>query len=98
LKLVFDTLIYNGIATTTPKTTLQYEWDTNKNGTLKELELDIRIKNTRRVSAEYEAKKNQTKITDKARESGEKSTVKITKPGIALLSVFTQEGVLGVQF
>ncbi len=97
LKIVFNTMIYNGIATTTPKTTLEYEWEM-KNGTLKELEQDVRIKNTRRVSAEYNAKKNQTKIIDKVKEEGEKSTTKITKPGMAILSVSTQEGVIGVQF
>ena len=65
---------------------------------LKELEQDVRIKNTRRVSAEYEAKKNQTKITDKVKEDGEKSVTKNTKPGIVILTISTQGGVVGVQY
>jgi hypothetical protein len=97
LKLVFDTLIYNGIATTTPKTTLEYEWEMKK-GTLKELKQDIRIKNTRRVSAEYEAKKNETKIADKIKEDGEKSTRKITKPGIVPLVLSTHGGGVEVTY
>lgn len=98
LKIVFDTLIYNGVATTTPKTTLEYEWEVNKNGTFKELEQDVRIKNTRRVSAEYEAKKNETKITDRVKEDGEKSTVKITKQGIVSLSLSTRKGAVMVTY
>ena len=97
LKIVFDTLIYNGVATTTPKTTLEYEWEL-KNGTIKELKQDVRIKNTRRVSAEYELKKNETKITDKVREDGEKSTTKSTKLGIVPIVLSTQNGVIAITY
>ncbi len=106
LKIVFDTLIYNGVATTTPKTTLEYEWELKKDGTLKELEQNIRIKNTRRVSAEYNAKKNRTKIVDKTKDEGkeegenddEKSAVKITRAGVVSLVLSTRNGVISVTY
>jgi hypothetical protein len=96
LKIVFDTLIYNGAATTTPKTTLEYKWELKNDGTLKELEQDVRIKHARRVTADYESKKNETEIIDRVKEDGEKSIVKSIKPGIALLMVSSQEGALEI--
>jgi hypothetical protein len=98
LKVVFEKLIYNGTVKNIPKTTLEYEWELNKNGTIKELEQDVVIKNTRRVSAEYESKKNETKITDKEKEKGEKSNVKSRKLGVVLFTISTQDGVVGVQY
>jgi parallel beta-helix repeat protein len=98
LKVVFEKLIYNDIVKNIPKTTLEYEWELNKNGTIKELEQDVVIKNTRRVSAEYESKKNETKITDKEKEEGEKSNIKTKKPGVVLFTISTQNGVVGVQY
>ena len=98
LKVTFDTLIYNGIATTIPKTTLEYEWDIKKDGTLKSLSQDIRVKNTRRVTADYAQNKNETKIVDKEREEGEKSTVKSTKQGVILLKFSTDKGVAKIDY
>jgi len=69
-----------------------------KDGTLKELEQDVRIKNTRRISAEYNAKKNRTKIVDRTKEDGEKSVVKITRSGIVPLMLSTKNGLISVTY
>jgi hypothetical protein len=105
LKVTFDTLIYNGIATTIPKTTLEYEWDIKKGGILKSLSQDIQLKNTRDISAEYEAKKNETKIEDKYKEKerkndedDEKDETKIIKKGIVLLKFSTDKGVVKIDY
>jgi hypothetical protein len=102
LKIVFDTLIYNGHVTTTLKTTLEYEWELKKDGTLKELEQNIHIKNTRHISAEYDAKKNRTKIVDTMKggeeDDDEKSAVKITKLGIVPIVLATQKGLVEVTY
>lgn len=98
LSVVFDTLIYNGVATMTPKTTLEYKWGLKNDGTLKELKQDIRIKHTRRVSADYQSKENETKIIDKAKEDGGKSVTKSTRLGIMVLTTSTQDGAVEVQY
>jgi hypothetical protein len=105
LKVTFDTLIYNGIATKIPQTTLEYMWEIKKDGTLKSLSQDIQIKNTRDISAEYESKKNETKIEDKYKgkerkddEEDEKETAKITKKGMVLLKFSTDKGVVKIDY
>jgi hypothetical protein len=103
LKVTFDTLIYNGIATKIPQTTLEYDWEIKKDGTLKELSQDIQIKKTRDISAEYDAKKNETKIEDKykgkeRKDDDEKETAKITKKGMVLLKFSTDKGVVKIDY
>ncbi len=98
LKIVFDTLVYNGIATTTPKVTLEYEWELKSNGILKSLIQDIRIEGVRRVTAEYVVNTNQTKIVDRVREDEEKNITKTTKPDIALLTLSSLGGVLQLTY
>ena len=98
LKVVFEKLIYNDIVKNIPKTTLEYKWELNKNGTIKELEQDVIVKNTRRVSAKYESKKNETKITDKEKEDGDKRNVKSIKSGLVVLTISTQNSVVDVQY
>lgn len=98
LKIVFDTLIYNGVATVTPRVTIEYEWEVKHNGTLKSLSQDIRIKGVRRVTTEYSVGKNETKIVDRINEDGGKSVMKTTKTGVATLVLSTNAGTLDVTY
>lgn len=97
LQVVFDTIIYNGISTDIPKTTLNYEWGLNKDGTIKQLIQNVLIKNTRIVTSEYNSEKNETKISDKGKEE-DKEVTKSTKSGVVVLTTSTQIGVVGVQY
>jgi hypothetical protein len=105
LKVTFNTLIYNGIATKIPQTTLEYDWEIRKDGTLKSLSQDIQIKKTRDISAEYESKKNETKIEDRYKvkerkddEEDERDTTKITKKGMVLLKFSTDKGGIKINY
>jgi pimeloyl-ACP methyl ester carboxylesterase len=98
LKIVFDTLIYNGVATATPQVTIEYEWEIKNNGTLKSFSQDVRIRGVRRVTSDYSSSKNETKIVDRIREDGEKSVTKTTKTGVDIVALSTNTGILGVTY
>jgi len=69
LKLELQTLTYNSVSTSEiPKTTLQYEWSTDKQGNLKELEQKATV-GTLKIEAHYDAKKNITKIQKNVKRS-----------------------------
>ncbi len=98
LKIAFDTLIYNGVATATPWVTIEYEWVIKNNGMLQSLSQDIRIKGARRVTADYSLSKGETKIMDRIREDGEKSVTKTVKTGVTVLPLSTKAGALDVTY
>ncbi len=98
LKVVFNTLIYNDVPTSTPRATLDFEWELNKNGTLKLLTQDVRINGVRRIRAEYSGSTNQTKIVDRVKEGGEKSVTKSTKTDTQLVSISILKGVLEIAY
>ena len=98
LTVVFDTLAYNDVATATPRVMFEFEWELDKNGTMKSLSQDIRINGMRRISTEYSGNTNQTKIVDKVKEEGEKSITKSTKTGLQTLTISTLKGVLGITY
>ncbi|MDO8572514.1 MAG: NosD domain-containing protein [bacterium] len=96
IKVVFNTIIYNGIATATPKTTLEYEWKF-KNDILKSLSQEIHLKDMRKIETKYKQAINETKIVDEV-EEGKSKKIKISKPGIAVVTVMTDKGQLLVGY
>ena len=98
LRVVFDTLIYNGVVMSVPKTTVEYDWKITGNGEVKVLNQDVRIKDTRRVSADYNNNKNETHIVDKEREEGEMSIVEETRSGVSVLTFSTNAGNIEVVY
>lgn len=96
IKVVFDTIIYNGIATTTPKTTLAYEWKF-KNDILKSLTQEIHVEDDREVEARYKQSTNETMIADEI-EKGEGKKIKLSKSGIAVVTVATSRGQLLIEY
>lgn len=96
IKVAFDTIIYNGVATTTPKIILMYEWKF-KNDILKSLSQEVHVKNTREIEAKYKQSTNETKIIDEV-EGGESKKMKLSKSGIAVVNVTTDKGQLLVVY
>lgn len=96
IKVVFDTIIYNGVATTTPKTILGYEWKF-ENGIIKSLSQEVHIKDVREIEAKYKQSTNETKIIDEV-EGGESKKIKLSKSGIAVVTVTTDKGQLLVGY
>jgi hypothetical protein len=97
LTYTFNTLLYNGIPTTTPTVTVHYEWEANRNGTLKKLEQSITIKDTRYITTEYDAEHNQTKILDGTKED-DKRALKTTKSGLVLPTISTNNEVISSNY
>ncbi len=103
LKLELQTLIYNGISTTTEKTMLKYEWSNDKEGNLKELEQKATVGNLK-VKAHYDAKKNITKVKkeveerDKDDEEYEDEEMKETFPGLRILKLVTENGSVSIDY
>ena len=90
-------LLYNGISTGQPlKNTLYYDWVEENNGSLKHLTQKIIIKKEERVRAEYDAKKNETKIFVKDKENGIK--FKETLPGLIILKLTTSQGEFDISY
>ena len=85
---------------TFPKTTLQYEWSTDKEGNLKELEQKATV-GTLKVEAHYDAKKNVTKIQKKLKENEIEDDEKETKEtfdGLRILKLVTDKGGINVDY
>ena len=86
---------------TFPKTTLQYEWSTDKEGNLKELEQKATV-GTLKVEAYYDAKKNVTKIQKKLKakdeEDNDDKETKETFIGLRILKMVTDKGVVSVDY
>ena len=99
LKLEIQTLIYNGISTSEiPKTMLQYEWSTDKEGNLKELEQKATV-GTLKVGAHYDAKKNETKIEQKLKKKDEdEDEIKEIFSGLRILKLVSDKGIITVDY
>lgn len=102
LKVEIQELRYNGVSTNaTPKTTLHYEWSTDKTGKLKELQEKATV-GMLKIEAHYDAKKNVTKIKKKLKEKDEDDNddkeTKETFAGLKLLKLVTDKGVVSVDY
>jgi len=98
IKVEVVSLQYNGgPLITPPKNTKNFEWATDKRGSIKELEQKMTVgtgKDKQEVEAKYEAKKNQTtiKIHKANRET------KVVKTGLVLLRMATDRGKLTIEY
>jgi pimeloyl-ACP methyl ester carboxylesterase len=91
---------YGTLSTTTEhvfaKNEIQYEWERNKDGSLKELQQEVKVKKDFNFHAKYDAKKNETKIYFVDKENKEK--LKEMRMGLVLIRIVTREGGLVVEF
>jgi hypothetical protein len=91
------TLKYQGVPTgQLSENALQYDWEEDKAGTFKSLTQKIIIKKEERMRAEYNPKKNETKIF--VRDLNASMKVKETLPGLVLLKLTTNQGKLDVSY
>ncbi|MCK9344995.1 MAG: hypothetical protein M0P64_02625 [Candidatus Pacebacteria bacterium] len=107
IKLRVQGLRYNGvIATTTPETTMKYEWSVDKTGNIKELEQKVTVGETE-VEAHYNAKKNVTEIKKKLEGKkygnhrdgdGNKIEKKEILPGMVILDLVTKNREMVVSY
>ncbi len=100
IKLEFSNIAYNYTPTTISKTTLQYEWSTDKQGNLKELEQKATV-GALKIEAHYDAKKNITKIQKKSKDkdgNDEHEEAKEIFSGLRILRLVTLEGVVRVDY
>lgn len=98
LKLEFSSIVYNNTPTTSPKTTLQYEWSTDKQGNLKELEQKATV-GTLKVEAHYDAKKNTTIIKKKLKEKhGDEGETKEIFEGLHIVKLVTERGIIKIDY
>jgi len=90
-------LRYNdGPILTAQRNSIKFEFALNKDGMLKELTQKMEIgtgKAKRQVEAKFEAKKNQTVIRE-----GAGPETKVVKPGLVLLRMATDKGMLSIDF
>lgn len=97
---------YNGISTSTiHKTTLQYEWSTDKVGNIKELEQKATVR-AMKIESHYDAKKNITTIKeslggieDESIHGDDKNKeIKVTLSGLVVVGIKTEKGSLMVDY
>jgi hypothetical protein len=82
---------------TLPPNRESFEWELAKDGTLKELDQEVRVgqgNEAPRVDADFDAKPNQTVI----RQDEPEPKTKTVKPGLALVRVATAAGTLSIEF
>ena len=98
IKIKVMSLQYNnGPVIIPPKNRKSFEWSTEKDGTLKELEQEMEVgkgKDRQEVEAKYDARKNQTII----KVDEPKTEKKIVKSGLALLRLATDKGKLVIEY
>ena len=84
-----------GPFTDTTRNRFEFEWQTNRDGSLKELEQSLEINSGRdrqKVEADYNASRNETRIkVDGAHQT-------IVQPGLVLLRLTTNQGRLGIEY
>jgi Tol biopolymer transport system component len=92
----FVSFSYNGAAATAaPANDLHYNWDTKKDGTLKNLTQDLTLgsgKNQQHVVATYNGSKDQTTI--KVDPGGQNTK----QPGLVIVAVVTSQGTLAFSY
>ncbi len=96
IKAELESLQYdNNPAVEVPKTELKYEWSSDrKTGEIRNLNQWIKVKGKFEINAEYNYRKDETKIEIKTLEGKERRTV----PGIAAVKLTTKSGTLGFEF
>ncbi|MBI5003527.1 hypothetical protein HZC00_00320 [Candidatus Kaiserbacteria bacterium] len=91
---------YGTLSTTTEsvfsKNEIQYEWEYAKDGSLKEMMQEVKVKKDVTLRAKYDAKKDETKIYFVDKENKEK--LKETRQGLVSILIATREGELVVEY
>ncbi len=108
LKISLEKATYTVAASTTvvslPKNTLQYSWEMDKKGALKNLEQRISVRGSRSVHALYDARHDTTKILTSLRttsgdeEGREGERLVASMPGLVILRVVTSHGKLEIEY
>jgi pimeloyl-ACP methyl ester carboxylesterase len=87
---------YGTLSTTTesifPNNEIQYEWERTKDGSLKELEQNVKVRKDFTLRAKYDAKKDETRIYFVDKENKEK--LEETRMGLVLIRITTKRGAL----
>ena len=91
----------NSVSTSTiPKTTLQYEWSTDKQGNLRELEQKATV-GALKIEAHYDAKKNVTISEKKVMENEGDINGKEIKEvllGLVIIGIKTEKGIITINY
>ncbi len=85
----------SGPVLTLPRNKQTFEWETGRDGTLRELDQRFQVgteKHGQEVSAHFDAEDNRTVIRDESKHG------RSIKPGLVLLQMATENGKLAVQF
>jgi len=85
----------SGPVLTLPRNQQSFEWETRRDGTLRELDQQLQVgteKHGQEVSAHFDAEDNQTVVRDESKRG------RSVKPGLVLLQMATDNGKLAVQF
>jgi len=84
---------YGTLSTTTessfPNNEIRYEWERNKDGSLKELQQEVEVKRDFTLRAKYDAKRDETRIYFVDKENKEK--LKEMRMGLVLIRIATRE-------
>ncbi len=87
-----------GAVITLPSNRESFEWELAKDGTLKELDQEVRVGQGKeappRFEADFDVKPNQTVI----RQEETEPKTRVVKPGLALVRVATAAGKLSIEF
>jgi hypothetical protein len=78
----------------TPRNRFDFEWQINRDGSLKKLEQSVEINSGRdrqKVEADYNGSRDETTIEDDSRP-------RIVRPGLVLLKLTTNQGRLGIEY
>ncbi len=101
LKLEIQGFYYNGVSTSTiQKTALQYEWSTDKQGNLRELEQKATV-GALKIEAHYDAKKNVTISEKKVMENEGDINGKEIKEvllGLVIIGIKTEKGIITINY
>ena len=87
LVLVYNSIIRNGIAITTPNTRIEYDWKLDNQGNLKDLDTKVIIKRVEKNIFNYKKQTNQTTIKNKNIQTGQITTT--IKIGLVPVTVTT---------
>jgi len=100
IKAQLLSITYGTLSTTTesafPENELEYEWEKNKDGSLKELEQTIKVKKDFTLRARYDTKKDEARIYFADKQNKEK--LKEVRLGLVLISIVTKGGELMVEY
>jgi hypothetical protein len=93
LKLTYNSITRNGITTTIPSTTIEYNWLLQ--GTqLKDLDTKVKIHGEEKYTMQYNKGKDETKIKTKVNNQ----TTTTTRAGHVIVTVVTEQGGVEVSY